>query len=178
MRRTGERWSYSRLSLCPTIPSLSVEGAVNKGDSREQCLQHCSELVISGPSSHQCVHPGSFRSSPHRRRVGHVGSRRSLLPARQIQVASPKVIVKRLIALVSSQVCGHGKSRCGWFVAEQGRQKLIYLMTIQCDDHRPGIVHAASTAIVGVDGNILENDQFTDPVSPIVSVCGPDSSPR
>ncbi len=37
-------------------------------------------------------------------------------------------------------------------------------MTLQCDD-RPGIVHAASTAIVAVDGNILENDQFTDPVT-------------
>ena len=41
---------------------------------------------------------------------------------------------------------------------------MIYLMTLQCDD-QPGIVHAASTAIVGVDGNILENDQFTDPVT-------------
>lgn len=39
---------------------------------------------------------------------------------------------------------------------------MIYLMTLQCED-RPGIVHAASTAIVGVDGNIIENDQFTDP---------------
>lgn len=37
-------------------------------------------------------------------------------------------------------------------------------MTLQCDD-QPGIVHAASTAIVEVDGNILENDQFTDPVT-------------
>jgi formyltetrahydrofolate deformylase len=41
---------------------------------------------------------------------------------------------------------------------------LIYLMTLQCDD-QPGIVHAASTAIVAVGGNILENDQFTDPVT-------------
>jgi formyltetrahydrofolate deformylase len=41
---------------------------------------------------------------------------------------------------------------------------LIYLMTLQCED-QPGIVHAASTAIVGVNGNILENDQFTDPVT-------------
>jgi formyltetrahydrofolate deformylase len=41
---------------------------------------------------------------------------------------------------------------------------LIYLMTLQCED-RPGIVHAASTAIVAVGGNILENDQFTDPVT-------------
>src|ERR1700679_1529020 len=37
-------------------------------------------------------------------------------------------------------------------------------MTLQCED-RPGIVHAASTAIVAVGGNILENDQFTDPVT-------------
>jgi formyltetrahydrofolate deformylase len=43
-------------------------------------------------------------------------------------------------------------------------RRLIYLMTLQCDD-QPGIVHAASTAIVAVDGNILENDQFTDPVT-------------
>jgi formyltetrahydrofolate deformylase len=41
---------------------------------------------------------------------------------------------------------------------------LIYLMTLQCDD-QSGIVHAASTAIVAVGGNILENDQFTDPVT-------------
>ncbi len=37
-------------------------------------------------------------------------------------------------------------------------------MTLQCDD-QPGIVHAISTAIVAVKGNILENDQFTDPVT-------------
>jgi formyltetrahydrofolate deformylase len=41
---------------------------------------------------------------------------------------------------------------------------LIYVMTLQCED-QPGIVHAISTAIVAVDGNILENDQFTDPVT-------------
>ena len=39
-----------------------------------------------------------------------------------------------------------------------------YVMTLQCTD-RPGIVRATSTAIVEVDGNILENDQFTDPVT-------------
>jgi formyltetrahydrofolate deformylase len=44
------------------------------------------------------------------------------------------------------------------------RRQLIYLMTLQCED-QPGIVHAASTAIVAVGGNILENDQFTDPVT-------------
>jgi formyltetrahydrofolate deformylase len=39
-----------------------------------------------------------------------------------------------------------------------------YIVTLQCVDV-PGIVHAASAAIVGVGGNILENDQFTDPVT-------------
>lgn len=39
-----------------------------------------------------------------------------------------------------------------------------YVMTLQCTD-RPGIVLANSTAIVEVGGNILENDQFTDPVT-------------
>ena len=34
-------------------------------------------------------------------------------------------------------------------------------MTLRCDD-RPGIVHATSGAIVALEGNILENDQFTD----------------
>jgi formyltetrahydrofolate deformylase len=39
-----------------------------------------------------------------------------------------------------------------------------YVVTLQCAD-RPGIVHAASSAIVAIKGNILENDQFTDPVT-------------
>ncbi len=39
-----------------------------------------------------------------------------------------------------------------------------YVMTLRCVD-RAGIVHAASGAIVAVRGNILENDQFTDPES-------------
>ena len=39
-----------------------------------------------------------------------------------------------------------------------------YIMTLRCAD-APGIVHATSEAIVGVGGNILENDQFTDPVT-------------
>ncbi|MHB8378415.1 MAG: formyltetrahydrofolate deformylase [Acidimicrobiales bacterium] len=39
-----------------------------------------------------------------------------------------------------------------------------YIVTLQCVD-APGIVHAASAAIVAIDGNILENDQFTDPVT-------------
>jgi formyltetrahydrofolate deformylase len=40
----------------------------------------------------------------------------------------------------------------------------VYVVTLQCID-RPGIVLATSTAIVAVGGNILENDQFTDPVT-------------
>ncbi len=40
----------------------------------------------------------------------------------------------------------------------------IYVVTLQCVD-RPGIVLAASSAIVSVGGNIVENDQFTDPVT-------------
>lgn len=39
-----------------------------------------------------------------------------------------------------------------------------YIVTLQCVDV-PGIVHAMSAAVVGLDGNILENDQFTDPVT-------------
>ena len=37
-----------------------------------------------------------------------------------------------------------------------------FIATLQCSD-QPGIVRAASTAIVELGGNILENDQFTDP---------------
>jgi len=40
----------------------------------------------------------------------------------------------------------------------------VYVVTLQCLD-RPGIVLATSTAIVAVGGNIVENDQFTDPVT-------------
>ena len=39
-----------------------------------------------------------------------------------------------------------------------------YVVTLQCDD-TPGIVYAATSAIVAVRGNIVENDQFTDPVT-------------
>ncbi|MCU1363136.1 MAG: purU 1 [Acidimicrobiaceae bacterium] len=39
-----------------------------------------------------------------------------------------------------------------------------FVVTLRCAD-RPGIVRATSTAIVALDGNILENDQFTDPVT-------------
>ncbi len=40
----------------------------------------------------------------------------------------------------------------------------VFVLTLRCAD-QPGIVHAASGAIVAVRGNILENDQFTDPVT-------------
>jgi len=39
-----------------------------------------------------------------------------------------------------------------------------FVMTLQCAD-QPGIVRATTSAIVAVDGNILENDQYTDPVT-------------
>jgi formyltetrahydrofolate deformylase len=39
-----------------------------------------------------------------------------------------------------------------------------YILTLQCPD-APGIVRAASAAIFAVGGNIIENDQFTDPVT-------------
>ncbi len=39
-----------------------------------------------------------------------------------------------------------------------------FVVTLRCDDV-PGIVRATSAAIVAVGGNILENDQFTDPVT-------------
>ncbi len=40
----------------------------------------------------------------------------------------------------------------------------VYVVTLQCTD-QPGIVLATSSAIVAVGGNILENDQYTDPVT-------------
>jgi formyltetrahydrofolate deformylase len=52
----------------------------------------------------------------------------------------------------------------GQDVSNAEAKQLIYVMTLQCDD-QPGIVHAISTAIVAIEGNILENDQFTDPVT-------------
>jgi formyltetrahydrofolate deformylase len=39
-----------------------------------------------------------------------------------------------------------------------------FILTLRCDD-APGIVQAAATGIANVDGNILENDQFSDPVT-------------
>jgi len=41
---------------------------------------------------------------------------------------------------------------------------LTYVVTLQCAD-AAGIVLAASTGIVALGGNIVENDQFTDPVT-------------
>jgi formyltetrahydrofolate deformylase len=37
-----------------------------------------------------------------------------------------------------------------------------YLLTVTCSD-QPGIVRAVAEAVVGVDGNILENAQYSDP---------------
>lgn len=39
-----------------------------------------------------------------------------------------------------------------------------YVVTLQCTD-TAGIVRATSSAIFNLEGNILENDQFTDPVT-------------
>jgi len=39
-----------------------------------------------------------------------------------------------------------------------------YIVTLQCLD-QPGIVHAMTTAILNCDGNIIENQQFTDPIT-------------
>jgi formyltetrahydrofolate deformylase len=39
-----------------------------------------------------------------------------------------------------------------------------YVLTLRLPD-RPGIVHAVSGALLGLGGNILENNQFSDPVS-------------
>ena len=36
------------------------------------------------------------------------------------------------------------------------------IATLQCED-QPGIVHAMTTAILVSGGNIIENQQFTDP---------------
>jgi len=38
------------------------------------------------------------------------------------------------------------------------------IATLQCPD-RPGIVHAMTTSILKASGNIIENQQFTDPVT-------------
>ncbi|MSY99069.1 MAG: formyltetrahydrofolate deformylase [Actinobacteria bacterium] len=38
------------------------------------------------------------------------------------------------------------------------------IVTLQCKD-QPGIVHAMTTAVLGARGNIIENQQFTDPTT-------------
>ena len=38
------------------------------------------------------------------------------------------------------------------------------IVTLQCKD-QPGIVHAMTTAVLGAQGNIIENQQFTDPIT-------------
>jgi len=38
------------------------------------------------------------------------------------------------------------------------------IVTLQCQD-QPGIVHAMTTSILLCGGNIIENQQFTDPVT-------------
>ena len=38
------------------------------------------------------------------------------------------------------------------------------IVTLQCKD-RPGIVHAMTTAVLAARGNIIENQQFTDPTT-------------
>ena len=43
-------------------------------------------------------------------------------------------------------------------------QLVTYVVTLQCAD-TPGIVRSASSAIFSLGGNIVENDQFTDPVT-------------
>ena len=38
------------------------------------------------------------------------------------------------------------------------------IVTLQCKD-QPGIVHAMTTAVLAARGNIIENQQFTDPTT-------------
>ena len=38
------------------------------------------------------------------------------------------------------------------------------IVTLQCQD-QPGIVHAMTSSVLACDGNIIENQQFTDPVT-------------
>jgi len=40
------------------------------------------------------------------------------------------------------------------------------IVTLQCKD-QPGIVHAMTTAVLGANGNIIENQQFTDPTTQV-----------
>ena len=43
-----------------------------------------------------------------------------------------------------------------------------YVLTMSCPD-RPGIVRALAEGVVSVGGNIVENAQFSDPVTGTVS---------
>ncbi len=45
-----------------------------------------------------------------------------------------------------------------------GEPNLDLIFTLQCQD-QPGIVHAVTSAILACGGNIIENQQFTDPES-------------
>ena len=47
---------------------------------------------------------------------------------------------------------------------DAAEQLVTYVVTLQCAD-TPGIVRSASSAIFSLGGNIVENDQFTDPVT-------------
>jgi len=47
---------------------------------------------------------------------------------------------------------------------DSANQTVIFVITLQCAD-APGIVAKASSAIFSLGGNIVENDQFTDPVT-------------
>jgi formyltetrahydrofolate deformylase len=38
------------------------------------------------------------------------------------------------------------------------------IATLQCAD-QPGIVHAMTSSVLAAEGNIIENQQFTDPVT-------------
>jgi formyltetrahydrofolate deformylase len=38
------------------------------------------------------------------------------------------------------------------------------IATLQCVD-QPGIVHAMTSSVLACQGNIIENQQFTDPVT-------------
>jgi formyltetrahydrofolate deformylase len=56
-----------------------------------------------------------------------------------------------------------------------------HILTLTCDD-RPGIVHGLTAGLLDVDGNIVENAQFTDPdtntfcMRTVVSTPGDDSA--
>jgi formyltetrahydrofolate deformylase len=55
-----------------------------------------------------------------------------------------------------------GTARRGTAPARLGDVPNSHILTLTCDD-RPGIVHAVTAGLLDVDGNIVENAQFTDP---------------